>query len=600
MKTLLQISRLKKSYGARLLFEEATVSFLEREKVAVIGRNGAGKSTLFRILNGEEEADGGEIIRSRDLRLATLQQKDPFSPEESALAFLQRSSGCEAWLCGKVAGRFALKGADLERPIGELPGGRQMRVKLAALLLGEPNLLLLDEPTNYLDLGTLLLLERFLAQYNGAALIISHDREFLKRTTDATMEIDDGEVVYFPGELEDYFEFKAERRQQQQRQQKNVEARRKELQDFVDRFRAKASKARQAQSRMKMLEKLSPIEIRRRGRMVEIKLPPTQPRKGRVLSISDLEIGYENHSVAGDIQLEMVGGARLAVLGDNGAGKSTFLKTLAGVLPPRGGGLRWTPGVRVGYYAQHVYQSLRAESTVIGEIRLMAAPGVTPQQCLDMAGAFLFSGDDASKSVALLSGGERARVALAGLLLGRYDVLLLDEPTNHLDFDTVEALGDALARYPGAIVFVSHDRTFVSLCANQIIEIADGEARGYPGSYPEYVYAMEQRLALETESGESKAAASPKPTAAKSAPALPRKDQRAEQNRLQKELRTLETRLSELSADRDALQARLSGGEYSRELQEMLAVAERDLQSCEARWLETSSQLESLAQATAE
>ncbi|MBX7058612.1 MAG: ABC-F family ATP-binding cassette domain-containing protein [Leptospirales bacterium] len=591
MKTLLQISRLKKSYGARLLFEDATVSFLEREKLAVIGRNGAGKSTLFRILTGQEDADAGEVIRSRNLRLAYLEQKDPFQPEETVLGFLQRYSGAEAWRCGKVAGRFALKGADLEKRIGDLPGGRQMRVKLSALLLGEPNLLLLDEPTNYLDLGTLLLLERFLAGYSGAALVISHDREFLKRSTEATLEIDDGGMYYFPGELEDYFEFKEQRREELARQKRNVEARRREIQDFVDRNRAKASKARQAQSRLKMLERLSPIEIKHRTRNVEMKLPATRPRKGRVLSIEALSIGYAERTVAEEISLELSGSVRLAALGDNGAGKTTLLRTLSGLLPPLSGKMRWVDGLRIGYYAQHVYQAINPEASVISAIESMAAPGVSPQQALDMAGAFLFSGDDAKKSVALLSGGERARVALAGLLLGRYDVLLLDEPTNHLDFDTVEALGLALAHYPGAIIFVSHDRTFVSLVATQILEIAGGRAALYPGTYPEYVFAAEQRLAAESEGVE--AAAAPAAQAAALRPAdnardghEMRKAQKQERSRNQKELAELERSIARLEQERAGIHDRLAGGAFSQEENTRLAALNAELEKKESRWLE--------------
>ncbi|MEQ9366779.1 MAG: ATP-binding cassette domain-containing protein, partial [Leptospirales bacterium] len=364
MKSLLQISKLKKSYGARTLFEDATASFGERQKIGVVGRNGAGKSTLFRILLDQEEADSGEVIRSRDLRLGYVEQHAPFEPGESVIDFLQRYTGREGWECGKVAGRFALKGPLLETAVDQLAGGFQMRVKLAAMLLGEPNLLLLDEPTNYLDLNTLLLLERFLEDFNGAYLVISHDREFLKRTCQHTLEVENGDVFLYPGDLEEYFAFKTEQEELKIQLNRNTEARRKELQTFVERFRAKASKAAQAKSKAKQLEKLQTIEIGKSLRGVNINLPPAGGRSKVALRVENLTIGYpgatkdaEPAIVARDIDFTIERGARVAVLGANGQGKSTLLKTLTDRLAPLAGGVRWTDGLQLGFYAQHVYEA---------------------------------------------------------------------------------------------------------------------------------------------------------------------------------------------------------------------------------------------------
>ncbi len=613
MKSLLQISKLKKSYGERLLFEDATAAFVEKRKVGVIGRNGAGKSTLFKIILGQEEADDGEIIRSRDLKLGYVEQHAPYRRGESVQDFLLRYTGREIWECARMAARFGIRGPMLEAAVDELAGGYQMRVKLTAMLLGDPNLLLLDEPTNYLDLGTLLMLERFLREYNGAVLIISHDREFLKRTTEHTLEVADGTVFLYPGDLEEYFAFQEERREQQLKMYKNVEARRKELQSFVDRFRAKNTKATQAKSKQKQIDKLPTIEIEHAVRGVEIRIPPVPEHQARsksaVLRVEDLSIGYGADGEAGakfvakNISFNIGGGTRLAVLGDNGQGKSTLLKTLAGVLEPLAGGFRWKDGLNVAYYAQHVY-NLDESVDILTTLDRMAAPGVMRQEILDMAGGFLFSGDDVRKSVAALSGGERARVALAGLLLGGCDVLLLDEPTNHLDFESVEALGHALRGWNGTTLFVSHDRTFVKLAATEILEMKDGAAEFYPGSYDEYVYSLEQRLDEDRfdEAVPEKGGPAPvdKTTGADDEAGenvyLRRKEYQAELKVLRKELRELEPRLAKLEQERDELVEFFSGGEYDADRDARLKEVQRLLEDIETKWLGAQERAEHLEQ----
>ncbi len=633
MKSLLQISKLKKSYGARTLFEDATASFGERQKIGVIGRNGAGKSTLFRIILEQEEADSGDVIRSRQLRLGYVEQHAPFEPGESVLDFLQRYTGREGWECGKVAGRFALKGALLETAVDQLAGGFQMRVKLAAMLLGEPNLLLLDEPTNYLDLNTLLLLERFLEEFNGAYLVISHDREFLKRTCNHTLEVENGDVFLYPGALEEYFAFKAEQEELKIQLNRNTEARRKELEAFVERFRAKASKAAQAKSKAKQLEKLDTIEIGKSLRTVQIHLPEAGGRSKVALRVENLAIGYSgdaadaNHAQAGtvrvadDIDFTIERGARVAVLGANGQGKSTLLKTLAGRLEPLAGSLRWTEGLQLGFYAQHVYEAgvLDPDQDIYAALERAASPNTSRQAILNMAGSFLFSGDDVEKRIGSLSGGERARVCLAGILLGGCQVLLLDEPTNHLDFETVEALGQALQGWDGTVLFVSHDRTFAKLAATQILEASDGSVRFYPGAYDEYVYSLSRRLDADTDSeaaaGNERraegAAGLTRNAAEESAEStkggkpnlhLQRKAWQSELKRLRKDLAALEGRMQSLEEERDALTAAFASGEdYSREKSDRLNAVTSEIEAGEARWLElegAADELESQIQSS--
>ncbi len=493
-KALLQLNNLYKSYGAQAVLDGAVASFMENQKVGVIGRNGAGKSTLCKIITGHEEADAGAVVKSQNLRLSYLEQHDPYTLDETVMAFLTRYTGKAEWRCGEVAGQFQLKNEILKTAIGELSGGYRTRVKLASMLLADPNFLILDEPTNYLDLKTLILLEDFLQEYHGAFLIVSHDREFLKKTCEDTLEIENGDMTLYPGPVEEYLIFKEEQKAQILSTNRNIEAKKKQLQAFVDRFHAKASKASQARSKMKQIEKLKTIEVGHPLGNVHIKIPGVEKRGGIAVRCENLSIGYPEKTVARKINLEIEQGARVAVLGDNGQGKTTFLRTLAGDLAPKSGDFHWGHHLKVGYYAQHVFSTLHPGQDVYTHLYEKAAAGVTRQEIMNLAGSFLFKGDDVKKMVGILSGGERARVCLAGLLLSKCQVILLDEPTNHLDFETVEALGRALKSFSGTIFFVSHDRTFVNLVATQIVEVGGGAVIRYPGSYEDYVYHLANRL----------------------------------------------------------------------------------------------------------
>jgi ATP-binding cassette subfamily F protein 3 len=494
VKVLLQLNDIHKSYGARVILEDATASFLENQKIGVIGRNGAGKSTLCKIITGHEEADGGDLVRSSELRLSYLEQHDPYKLDETVMGFLMRYTHKEEWQCGKVAGRFQLKNELLNTPIGSLSGGYRTRVKLASMLLADPNFLILDEPTNYLDLKTLILLEEFLQDYDGGFLIVSHDREFLKKTCHHTLEVENGSCMLYPGSVEEYLIFKEEQKEQALSYNKNIEAKQKQLQIFVDRFRAKASKASQAKSKMKQIEKLKTIEVGHPLGNVHIRIPVVERKNGIAFTCDGLAIGYPEKLVANKINLEIHQGARVAVLGDNGQGKTTFLRTLAGDLPLKAGKFRWGHALKIGYYAQHVFTAIDPDTDVYTHLSNMAANGVTSQEILNLAGSFLFKGNDVRKKASVLSGGERARLCLAGLLLTKSQVLLFDEPTNHLDFETVEALGRALKEFSGTLFFISHDRTFVNLVASEIVEVNNGMVRRYPGTYEDYVYHLEKTL----------------------------------------------------------------------------------------------------------
>ena len=492
MSNLLQLKNGVKGYGIRNLFEDASFSVNAGEKIGVIGPNGAGKSTLFKILIGEESLDTGEITRASNLRIGYLAQEDHWNAEDTVESFLLTQTLTPIWDLKRVAPSFGLKLEDFEKRIMSLSGGYRMRVKLLHLLASKPDLLLLDEPTNYLDLETLLVLENFLLETNGAFLLISHDREFLRRTTDHILEIEAGMMTKFAGNIDDYFEQKELLRSQLLKSAMTAQAKRKEVLDFAARFGAKATKARQVQSRLKQLEKMEKIEVRDLPTSAKIRLPEPVRTGKAVIQVKNAILGYGERRILRDLHLELGKGDHLGVVGVNGAGKSTLLKALAGELVPLQGSISFGMNVEVAYFAQHVAERLHPDDTVLTAMGEFAHPDVKRQEILDLAGSLLFGGDDVQKKVRVLSGGEKSRVALGQILLKRASCLLLDEPTNHLDFDTVEALTQALATYQGTVVIVSHDRGFVRRTASKILEIRDGKAEFYPGSYDEYVWSVQK------------------------------------------------------------------------------------------------------------
>lgn len=549
MAVLLQIKNACKSYGHQILLDNAEATITDDGKVGFVGRNGAGKSTLLRCLLGDEELDKGEIIRHPKLRLGYLRQHDPFQPGETALDFLMRDSGQPEWKCGEVAGRFELKHSYLEGPVAKLSGGWQTRLKLAALLLHEPNLLLLDEPTNFLDLRTQILLEHFLREYKEACLIVSHDRAFLRATCDSTLDLSRGKLTLFPGKIDGFLEFQQEHRETQERTNAAVLSKRKQLEEFIAKNKARASTATRARSKSKMLEKLELIDIDGDEPTATIRAPIVDPRQGPALRCKDLAIGYPDRTIANEITLEVDHGSRAAIVGDNGQGKTTFLRTIVDSLKPIAGEVKWGYGCNVGIYAQHVYTTLPDKKTVLEYLEYHAAPGTKNQAILDLAGALLFRGDAVEKKISVLSGGERARLCLAGLLLSQYNILVLDEPGNHLDVDTIEALAEALLAYKGTVVFTSHDRHFMKRVATSIVEVRDGHVTNYRGDYESYLYYVNKEI----DDGERELAKGlgKTPVAAKAKPAQPQKAARSEKE-LRKEMQNLERKIAKLDTDRKA------------------------------------------------
>ena len=597
MAVLMQIKNATKSYGDQVLLDNAEATLSEDVKVGFVGRNGAGKSTLLRILLGEEELETGEVTRHPKLQIGYLRQHDPFKPGETAQEFLMRDSGQPDWKCGEVAGQFELKGAYLDGPIAKLSGGWQTRVKLAALLLHEPNLLLLDEPTNFLDLRTQILLEHFLRNYREACLIVSHDRGFLGATCTHTLDLTRGKLTMFPGKIDAFLEYQRDQREHLERSNAAVISKRKHLEEFIAKNKARASTATQARSKSKQLERLEVAAIAADDPTARIRAPQVEPRQGPALRALNLAIGYPERKIAEGIDLEIEHGSRAAIVGDNGQGKTTFLRTLVDSLKPLQGEVRWGYGCQIGVYAQHVYTSLSEKETVLEYLESSAAKGTKSQEILSVAGALLFRDDHVQKKISVLSGGERARLCLAGLLLSQYNILVLDEPGNHLDVDTVEALAESLVTYKGTVIFTSHDRHFMKRVATNIIEVRDGRVTNYAGNYEAYLYYVNKEID-DGEREEANRRAKVPPSAAKPAdvakPAANVKATRRNEREVRKEIATIEktiARLDDQKRKSSALLMEATDAAESLRLHNEVESLATDLAAAEDRWCQLQEEL---------
>jgi ATP-binding cassette subfamily F protein 3 len=526
---LVQLEGVAKAYGGQSLFRDVSWRLLPGQRIGLVGPNGVGKTTLCRILAGLEEPDAGRVSRARDATVGYLPQEVGGTGSGSVLA--EALGGFEeVWRLereleqvaaelatapddaltaryGELQHRFEALGgyrleneartllsglgfavADLNRPLGEFSGGWRMRAALARLLLLRPSLLLLDEPTNHLDIESLAWLEDFLAAYEGVVVVVSHDRYFLNRMVGFIAELGPGGLTLYTGDYDDYLVEREARRQLLEAQARNQAKRVAEIERFIERFRYQATKARQVQSRVKMLQRLDRVEVEAGPRRIRFTFPEP-PRTGRrVASLRGVHKAYGATVVYAGVDLEVERGERVALVGVNGAGKSTLLRIMAGVLDFERGERTLGPGVQAHYYAQHQLDALDPTRTVLEEM-VAAAPDLGTTRLRTVLGAFLFSGDAVDKKVAVLSGGEKARLALARMLVRPAALLCLDEPTNHLDLASREVLEDALAAFPGTIVFISHDRYFINRIATKVVEVAAGSLTAHPGDYDDYLAA---------------------------------------------------------------------------------------------------------------
>lgn len=588
---LLQIQKGSKNFGTKTLFKDASVSINANEHIGVIGPNGAGKTTLFKVIVGLESLDHGDITRAQNLRIGYLEQEADWKLDQSAEEHLTANCHKPIWELKRLGRDLGLSEEHFAKPLHELSGGYRMRMKLLELIGQEPDLMLLDEPTNFLDLESVLVLENFLQGYSGAFLLISHDREFLRRTTEATLEVENGELTKYPGTIDDYFEQKTQLREILAAQAANEEAKKKQILEFVTRFGAKATKAKQAQSRLKRLEKMETIEVSSLPVRAKIKIPSPSHTGKEIISLNQADLGYPDKTVLKGVNVRLERGNHVGIVGRNGAGKSTLLKSLAGELALRAGERNLGYQVSLSYFSQHLADQLKLENTVLGCLQEAAKSDLVPQDILNMAGSLLFSGDDVQKKVKVLSGGEKSRVALGQLLLKRSPLLLLDEPTNHLDFETVEALTEALRTYEGTVVVVSHDRSFIGRIANRIIEINNGRAEYYPGNYDEYLWSLQNGVLGQREDQATAQTSTQKQTTDETKKLNFKEESKRIQGLIkecQRHIKKCEERITNLSAKRDQLTHELlsASGAKAGDLSKELNLCSQEIENTETQMLE--------------
>jgi ATP-binding cassette subfamily F protein 3 len=489
---MLQLESVSKHFSTKVLLKEASAHLRPGSRVGLVGPNGVGKTTLLRLILGEQDLDGGRIRKRPRLRIGYLPQDLETIPGKTVLDATHRGHYPEHE-AKRILSGLGFSESEFNRPLETLSGGFRMRVALAHLLLSAPDVILLDEPTNHLDKATQRWFEDFLLRSPFTILVISHDTKFLDRIATHIWEIRHHRILESPGNYTKYLAWREATEAAQtaaaNRQDKEIAR----VQKFVDRFRYQATKASQVQSRLKQLEKVKRIERTRDPKRVRFRFPTPAPSGRHVLDLKGVAKAYGETVVYRSLDFSVERGQRIALVGENGAGKSTLLKMLAGVLPPDKGARLVGHGVALHYFAQHQADILNLEHTVLDSIA-EAAPRTELNFIRGLAGAFLFEGANQKKLIKVLSGGERNRVALARMLVEPANTLLLDEPTNHLDPPSVDVLTDALTDFPGTLVFISHDPVFLARVATRIVEIEDGQARGYHGDYEYYLWKKAQEV----------------------------------------------------------------------------------------------------------
>jgi ATP-binding cassette subfamily F protein 3 len=612
--TLLNVNNLTKYYGAELIFRAIGFQVQRGEKVAIVGANGAGKSTLLKIIAGIEQADEGAVQVARGNRLAYLAQEVRFRDDrtlwqemEAAFAHLSElqaeiqelepllaDTAAPEWeqhmeRYGELTTRFEHAGgyetdrriemvlsglgfreAQYHQPLAQFSGGQKTRAGLAATLLSEPDLLLLDEPTNHLDLETLEWLEGFLRSWQGTLIVVSHDRYFLDKTTGRTLEIALGELEDYPAGYNKYLELKADR---MQRRAKEYEAQQEYIartEEFIRRYKA-GQRSKEARGREKQLNRLKEQQLVARPREEQkLKLYlDGQLRSGElVLALDDLLVGYPNTPLFHAGEREIHRGERVALLGPNGSGKTSLLRTLLEEMPPLRGSFKLGHKVAISYYAQG-HDALHLGNTALDEI-LRVSPKLGEERARTLLGRFLFSGDDVFKRVGDLSGGERSRVAIAQLTLLPGNLLVLDEPTNHLDIDSREALEGMLKEYPGAMLFVSHDRQFIDALADKLWVVRDGRLDEHLGNYSDYAARMAAQRAAEAQRAASNKV---QPSNGKQPKAPDRPAQ--EERQRQKQLAALEAQVEKLEQELASIQADLEAASAVQDIERVTALGTR-------------------------
>ncbi len=659
--SLIVLEDVSLTLGRKTIIDGLNMRIAEGDRLGLVGPNGSGKSSLLRLLAGEQVPDGGQITRQNNMRLGYLPQdlsldhpgtvidfvmraaQDRSSlekriqelevklqdaaklPEEQALALATELGDAHELLArideefGEHAATQILAGLgfsdkDLQRPMSEFSGGWRMRAVLASLLFQKPDLLLFDEPTNHLDMPSVAWFGAFLRSYKGAFVLICHDREFLNEQINRMISYEPEGVRTYPGNYERYLQQRAEEQQNLINRAKNLEREREKTEQFIRRFRAQANKAAAVQSRIKALEKMDEVIVYEDRRVMNFRFPPCERAGNEVLQIDNLAKRYGDLEVFSGVNLRVRRGDKIGIIGVNGAGKTTLLRILAGEIEASGGEYNFGHNTQVGYYAQHHSDTLHKNLTILDEVKYHA-DGATLTELRTILGGFLFGEDEIDKKVGVLSGGERARVALAKLLISPGNVMLMDEPTNHLDLESSEALAEALSRYDGTLLFVSHNRSFVRKLADKIWDVRDGKVEVYPGTLDEYMDSERSKRTGESKSTDAprrlatgKQAAS---TASKSERPKESKQerrrrqaeerkQRKERQQLEKSVADLEARIANLETEQAEANAELELPETyedAKRRDELLAALQtrhEKLEELTQRWESAQLKLESL------
>lgn len=644
---MISVHNLTVDFGSRLLFDQVSFVINRRDRIALVGKNGAGKSTLLKLIAGLEEPTSGHVSRPKGIRIGYLPQvmqlKDGntvYEEVEQAFDDIRRIEEEVARLTDEMAGRtdydsegytqliehytnmsetlvlmqqgnyhaaieqtligLGFERKDFRRPTSDFSGGWRMRIELAKLLLQRPEVLLLDEPTNHLDIESIGWLEQFIASNAGAVILVSHDRAFIDNTTIRTIEIELGHIYDYKTNYSHYVELREERLQQQLRAYENQQKMIRETEDFIERFRYKATKSVQVQSRIKQLEKVERVEIDERDRSAfHFRFIPAQPSGSYPVTVEGLSKAYGDHVVFSDATYTIARGEKVAFVGKNGAGKSTMVKCIMGELTDYTGKLALGHNVELGYFAQNEAQELRGDLTVydtidreaVGDIRL---------HLNDLLGAFLFGGEASEKKVSVLSGGERARLAIIRLLLQPANFLILDEPTNHLDMRSKDVLKEAIRNFEGTVIVVSHDREFLDGLVTKVYEFADGRVNEHLGGIYDYLQTRRMQTLTELERSrpdESKSSRETVPETEAKADYRRQKENAKQLRALERAVTACEERIEALETQLQSIEQQLQDPENTADtaLFDRYAGVKQELESVLGEW-ESASEALSQAQ----